>query len=96
MVTLSSENNWSYSWTVPDDGAVWQIVERNVPEDYSVTIERKGNTFIAVNAYDGEEPPPETGDTGNIYLYVILICIAGVLLLVLGIGFGRGKKYEAD
>lgn len=93
-VVLNSDNNWSYSWTAPDDGALWQVVEQNVPEDYSVTIERKGNTFIAANAYDGENPPPKTGDTADIYVYVILMCVAGVLLLIVGIAIGRGKKHE--
>ena len=93
-VVLSSENDWTYSWTAPDDGSIWQVVEKNVPDKYSVTIERKGNTFIAANAYGDENPPPVTGDTVDINLYVIVMCIAGVLLLILGIALNRGKRNE--
>lgn len=43
-VTLSAENNWMYTWKAVDDGSVWTVNEVNVPEGYTVGIQRSGET----------------------------------------------------
>ncbi len=91
-VVLSAENNWTYTWTTTDDGAIWQAVETNVPEGYTVTLEQNGNYFFVTNSYDKPTPPPSTGDISNPYLYLIVMCVAGLGLIVLGITGRRGKK----
>lgn len=91
-VVLSAENNWTYTWTTTDDGAIWQAVETNVPEGYTVTLEQSGNYFFVTNSYDKPTPPPSTGDISNPYLYLIVMCVAGLGLIVLGITGRRGKK----
>ena len=91
-VALSAENNWTYSWTTVDDGAVWQAVEAQVPDGYTVTLEQKDNFFYVTNGYDEITPPPETGDIINVNVYVLLMCAAGLGLIVLGITGARGKK----
>lgn len=60
-VTLSSANTWKYSWRTKDDGAQWTVVERNIPEDYTVTIKQSGTTFIITNTYheDNSNPPED-------------------------------------
>lgn len=90
-VTLSAENNWTYSWTAVDDGAVWQAVESDVPEGYKVTLEQKGNFFFVTNGYNDPTDPPKTGDISNIQMYLLLMCAAGLGLVVLGIAGRRGK-----
>lgn len=91
-VVLSAENNWTYSWTTVDDGSVWQAVETDVPDGYTVTLEQKGNFFFVTNGYDEIAPPPQTGDIVNVNLYILLMCAAGLGLIVLGITGRRGKK----
>lgn len=91
-VVLSAENNWTYTWTTTDDGAIWQAVETDVPDGYSVTLEQDGNYFFVTNSYDDPPPPPNTGDIGRPYLYLILMVAAGLGLIVLGITGKRGKK----
>ncbi len=164
-VTLSSSNNWKYSWKTEDDGSEWTVIERDVPKDYTVGISESGTTFIITNTYDedtpkppddnpppeGEDPPPpddedpppegdnpppseednppsgdtptppgpdnptppgdgggsnpptdsespnppgvpQTGDTSSIYQYIILMCLSGLLLIILSIGFKRKKS----
>lgn len=59
IVTLSEENHWSYSWSAKDDGARWTVVERNVPEGYTMTLEERGTTFLLTNTLRPETPPPE-------------------------------------
>ena len=98
-VFLSDENNWAYSWTAPNDGAVWTVVERYVPDGYTVTVEQRETTFVLTNTRKSDIPdgpePPKTGDTSNILLYSVLMFGSGALLVILGLtgrGEGREKK----
>ena len=87
-VTLSKDNNWSYSWTTQDDGAIWKVIERNVPSGYVATVYDRDNSFVLTNTFeDGDErpPTPQTGDTSNVMLYVILMIVSGVMMIILGI-----------
>ena len=101
-VILSEENHWSYHWTAEADGADWMAVERNVPADYTATVEERGTTFVLTNTRITEVPPtgnepastdaPKTGDTTNILLYTILMYASGISLILLGI---TGKRKRA-
>lgn len=73
-VTLSSENNWCYSWNYLDDGSKFSVVEREIPREYTVKIEKNNTRFIVVNTK--EEINPKTLD--NIYIYFILLSISFV------------------
>ena len=96
-VSLSKDMNWSYSWTAKDDGAVWVIVERNIPSGYSVTVEKRTSAFILTNTLVPEKQPdtpapdypppdiPETGDSPHILLYTVLMYVSGVILILFGI-----------
>ena len=57
-VTLSEENHWSYSWTAKADGAAWNVAEKNIPSGYAMTVERRGNAFVIVNARFGQPEQP--------------------------------------
>ena len=95
-VTLSEENNWSFSWVATDDGTDWSVVERNIPLEYSMTVEERETTFVMTNAFLGGEvgpggtdlPPdsPSSGDTTNIMLYILLSMGSGAVLLLVGVG----------
>ena len=86
-VTLSAENNWMYTWNAVDDGTVWTVNETNVPEGYTVGIQRSGDTFSITNTKPAAPAgnQPQTGDTTNTTLYVVLMAVSGLALLVLGI-----------
>ncbi len=95
-VVLSEENHWSYSWTVKQYGADWMVVERNIPAEYSVSVEEWGTAFILTNTLlPGEEPPPQeapkTGDTPHILLYTVLMYVSGAVLILLGL---TGKRKD--
>ena len=83
VVTLSSNNNWCYSWNALDDGSVYTVVEREIPTDYTVSITKNETKFIVVNTKKEDNPPT----LDNIYLYLILFTCSFVgivsLLLVL-------------
>ena len=94
LVTLSAENDWFYTWSAPDDGAAWNVLERNVPEGYTMTVEQRDNVFLVTNTKPGQPtPPPQTGDTTNILLYIILMYISGTMLIILAIA-GKRKDNE--
>lgn len=86
IVTLSQENNWTYRWTAPADGAQWMVVERNIPEGYTVTVESRSTTFILTNSIPKNPTPgtPQTGDSTNILSAVVLLNLSGMGLILLG------------
>lgn len=90
-VILSEENHWAYTWSAKNDGSNWTVVERNVPQGYTMTVEERQSTFILTNTWTSTDidDPPKTGDTTNILLYVLVMAGSGSLLIVLGI---TGKK----
>lgn len=82
-VTLSSDNNWSYSWVALEDGSSWKVVERNVPKGYTVSIRKNNYKFIVVNS---DEPDnPRTGDNINLYMYLFVASLSGLALLSIGL-----------
>ena len=93
-VILSEENHWAYSWSANNDGSKWTVVERNVPQGYTMTVEERGSSFVLTNTWtptypDDPDKPPQTGDTSNILLYIMLMIGSGSALIILGIS---GKK----
>ncbi|MBE6806810.1 MAG: Cna B-type domain-containing protein [Ruminococcaceae bacterium] len=98
-VTLSQDNNWTYTWTDPDQSE-WSVVERNVPEDYTVYVDQKATTFVVTNQWNPDTPteppadPPETGDTAPVWLYVLVLCLSGSGCVIVGLALMRGKRYE--
>lgn len=95
-VTLSQENQWVYSWNAKDDGAIWTVVERNVPEGYTVTLTKKETTFVLTNTRPPDpSDPPKTGDTDNVMLYTVLMLVSGMMLVILAI-LGKRKNHEEN
>ena len=93
-VKLSEENHWAYSWFAEDDGASWTVVERNVPQGYTMTVEKRQSTFVLTNTRtnpDDPVKPPATGDTTNIMLYILLMIGSGSMLIILGVTGKRSR-----
>ena len=60
-VELDESNNWRYAWTDLESGKEWKVVEKEVPEGYTVSISKLGITYVITNTAD-EVPPPTTDD----------------------------------
>lgn len=92
---LNASNNWSYIWYVTEnDQSVWTVSERSVADNYTVTIQQNGGSFSIINTHkptDDTPDIPQTGDTSDLMLYLMLMCISGILLIIIGI-FGRRKR----
>ena len=92
-VLLNEENQWCYTWT-DRDGAQWQVVERDVPEGYLVSITANETVFTITNTNpDTPPPPPGTGDQFPVLLWVMVLCLAGMGMVLLAL---RGKRYEKN
>ena len=90
---LSAENNWTYTWRVPDGEGKWTVVERDVPRSYTVTITNKMAVFTITNTYPTPSTDiPKTGDIFPLWPYIIVMCLSGFLLLALGIWHKRNQK----
>lgn len=55
-VTLDKEMNWRYVWEDVGEEIQWSALEFGVPEDYSISIERKDTTFIITNRLRVSKP----------------------------------------
>lgn len=85
-VSLTRENNWSYSWTDNDTDARFTAVERNVPDGYTVTVSETGGCLIITNTYKNTtQDIPQTGDTTLVWPYVLVTCASGILSLLLAL-----------
>ena len=62
-VTLSDGNNWRYNWS-ENVRHQWTVVEVDVPDGFTVTVDRSENTFTVTNTYDHGHDPGDP-DAGN-------------------------------
>ncbi|MBR5472476.1 MAG: Cna B-type domain-containing protein [Clostridia bacterium] len=95
-VVLSQENNWSYSWFTKEANARWTVTERNVSKEYTMTVEKSGNTFVMTNSFNLPSDPsdsPQTGDSFNVLFALMIVISAGCLLIILGI-IGKRKAHD--
>lgn len=92
-VILSADNDWTYSWTVTDETDIWQVVEKDVPDQYSVVITSSATVFTITNSRSAPTgDPPKTGDTFALRPWLIVMCCSGMLLLACGILQKRKKQ----
>ena len=96
--TLSSDNNWSFSWSAEDDGSVWQVVEREIPDDYTVKIERNKTAFMPTNTYTGDLPEdvPKTGDAFSPLLLVSILSLSGMALILIGLMIRSRREKDGE
>ncbi len=99
-VTLSSNNNWSYKW-MDNSQSDWKVVERDVQDGYTVTVEKKTTSFVITNQYvtdtTPQNPPTgffQTGDTRVLWPYILIFCLSGMILIVAGLLPLKGGNYE--
>lgn len=89
---LSSSNNWTYDWETVDDGSIWTVVERNVPDGYKVSILNNERNFIIINTSSNYEVSnPQTLDNINLYFYLLIISLIGLVLGIISL-FLNNKK----
>lgn len=60
-VILNQANNWEYRWEELDGNISWQVVEVEVPGNYTVLTDHAGMVFHMINTYH----PPGGGNPGG-------------------------------
>ena len=58
-VTLNEGNNWKHRWYDLSARYQWQVVEDNVPDDYTVLVEQEGNTYVITNTISADIDDPD-------------------------------------
>lgn len=96
-VTLSRENNWTYIWDDLEGGHRWAVAEKEIPENYKLSITGDSDGFVLTNTYtgpggSGEEELPQTG---QLWWPVLILTGVGMVLVLLGLARRRGSEdYE--
>lgn len=95
-VVLDMGNNWSYSFKTSDVKSNWAVVEKNVSDGYTVTVTQKDGSFVIVNTKTDINTPsadnPHTGDSTHTELYIVLLCVSGLMIIISGIGLRRKEN----
>ena len=86
-VTLSEENKWTHTWFQIEESDEYSVREKVVPEGYTVTYRQEGNTFVVTNIRT-------LVDTGQNHISSIILGSLGLILIVIGVIYDKGKKYE--
>ena len=56
-VTLTASKGWKHTWNNLDKNAEWTLAEVDVPDEYTVLVDREGNTFVVTNTGSVIIPP---------------------------------------
>ena len=93
---LSEANNWTYWWAATDDGSSWTVVEREIPDSYTVRTEQAGTVFRLTNTYTGEKggESPSTGDTSVPMSLITLLSASGIIMILTGLGVKNRKEKQ--
>ncbi len=102
-VELNSGNNWTYSWKSYDKDSTYSVKESSVPKGYKVIITKDKNsygiTFSITNTKTEKQKVPQktvkTGDSSRMMRWIILLCAAGLTLVILGVRSGKNRKKES-
>lgn len=95
-VQLTADNNWFYRWDDLPTGYTYTATEVDVPDPYTLSVERDHTAIYIVNTYDGPPPPPppDLPQTGQLWWPVPLLVVLGVCSLILGTCRGRQRRAE--
>ncbi len=106
-VQLNADNNWHYRFDNLPKNHIWNVVEENVPDGYTVYYETSSNTVTIINKFETshqEETTKPSEDeteedklvqTGQLNWPVPVCAIAGILIFSIGwavLNFGRKES----
>lgn len=91
-VTLSSENNWQYTFEKLSRAHVWVVVEREVPKYYNVSYKTEPDGFVITNTAIEQPTPPPVPQTGLTWWPVPLLAGMGAVLFLLGLAANRSWR----
>lgn len=94
-VTLSKSNNWRHTWSDLDAAVTWRVIEKPVPTNYTVTVDRDKTLFTITNTRPAKTTTSDTlPQTGVEWWPVALLSVSGMALFFLG--WLRRRQDEDD
>jgi len=85
-IILSSDNNFTYKFITKDDGSEFNVLEKNVPDGYKVSISNNDKTFIIMNIDPNSKGGnPHTYDDIKLYFYLLIGSVLGLVLLLISL-----------
>jgi hypothetical protein len=54
-VVLNDDNSWRHTWGKLSRSYTWSVVEKSVPDGYSVSIQKDGSVYVITNTANSEE-----------------------------------------
>ena len=85
-VVLNAENDWTCSWAAQEGNDLWTVVEKDVPNAYTVVIQTSGRNFTITNARSAPVgAPPKTGDSFAMRPWLLMMSLSGLILMAVGI-----------
>lgn len=85
-VILSKDNNFRYTWSRLSNEYTWDVMEKDVPSGYTLSVDREDNTIMLTNTGNWVEEGV-VGDlplTGQLRWPVPILVIVGVACLIIG------------
>ena len=85
-VVLSKDNNFRYTWSGLSNEYTWDVMEKDVPSGYTLSIDREANTIMLTNTGSGMVKSV-AGDlplTGQLRWPVPILVIVGAVCLIIG------------
>lgn len=76
-VTLSAENNWSYTWKELSGEFQWSVVESNVPKGYVASYSQNNGVVTITNT-------ESLIQTGQLIWPIVVFGVLGTLMILLG------------
>ena len=95
-IELNKNNSWRYKFENLETGHEWKVVEKNIPEDYVVSITQHKKTLIIKNTLETKKYPPELEDTGVLWWPVPVLMIGGIFFILIGILLNKKSRFDHE
>lgn len=76
-VILYEENGWTHTWIKYPSSDKWEVIQRDIPDGYSVKYDKETNHFILINSN-------KLIQTGQLNWPIPVLAVAGLVLVMIG------------
>lgn len=86
IVTLNASNGWKHQWNRLTDGHTWVIVETDVPDGYTMSVDQENTTTTITNSHTPQQPPQPGSNIEQVARIAVASLGGGIILLLLARG----------
>lgn len=88
-IILSEENNWTYTFSELEYSDSYSVKEIDVPNGYVPTYQQNENIYTITNT-------DTLAQTGFVVWKIQVLAIIGIVLIIMGLGVSKIKRYEKN